>query len=353
MAEAWKETLELDGEIVNRFFQPIKQFLANYIKDINSARKAQKEFMEINPDIELIKSYEDTANKVEDLIGSYNELKNKTILTKDEQSDLKNIMIDISNLVPSAVTSWNDYGEAIVFSTSKAKEFVEQQKEMRLAEAEYQLLKLEYQEKTAKAEYETNKEKLKATNKERSDIQELLKLKQKEYEAANKIQLILADPSSETGGYVNAMKYIRENKDALSGTWFDLNQINMASDRLSHLDAGGKGVIARFEKLQKTFDELEIERAGYELGMKEFELLTVQIEQVRAELQMLTGDYGSLIEQLEAQMMVLDHSRNSWGELNKQYEAGTLSAEDYITALQSLIDASKKIWRSGSYSRLI
>lgn len=340
LSEAWKENLELTGEVANKFFQPVKQLLADYIKDINSARKAQKEFMEINPNLELIQSYEDTANKVDDLIGSYEELKKKSVLTVEEQSDLKNIMIDIGNLVPSAVTQWNNYGEAIELSTTKAKEFADQQRELRIAEAEYQLLKLEYQEKTAKAEYEANKKSLEDTQNILNKKDEEIGKKRKAYSIAKELQLLMKDQDT---GYESAIQFIKENASLLEDTVFSLEKVQNSSMPRDYINDQIDGTIERYGRLQEEIEKLNIEKAKYAVGTKEYEVLTSQIEQARAEVNMLTGDYESLIKQLEAQIAVIDPSRASWGELNKEFEAGALSAEEYVAALQKIVDASKKL----------
>ena len=87
-----------------------------------------------------ISGYLDSANeKFEDQIGKvislqtklgplldrYDELKIKTNLSVAEQSELNSLIKEIARIVPSAVSEWNDYGEAISVNTEKAKEFIE------------------------------------------------------------------------------------------------------------------------------------------------------------------------------------------------------------------------------------
>ncbi|MEY8587947.1 hypothetical protein [Phocaeicola sartorii] len=62
------------------------------------------------------------------LISRYDELKNKTNLNVTEQSELNRLIKDISKIVPSAVTEWDNYAEAISINTEKANEFIETEK---------------------------------------------------------------------------------------------------------------------------------------------------------------------------------------------------------------------------------
>lgn len=65
---------------------------------------------------------------VNPLLDRYDELKAKGKLNKDEQGELNNIIKQVSNTIPGAVTQWNKYGEAMDINTGKAREFVAMQK---------------------------------------------------------------------------------------------------------------------------------------------------------------------------------------------------------------------------------
>lgn len=66
--------------------------------------------------------------KLGPLLSRYDELKIKTKLSAAEQSELNSLIKEIARIVPSAVSEWNDYGEAISVNTEKAKEFIETEK---------------------------------------------------------------------------------------------------------------------------------------------------------------------------------------------------------------------------------
>lgn len=62
------------------------------------------------------------------LVDRYDELKNKTKLSKDEQEELRSIVSKIGDIVPTAITEFGKYGEVLGISADKARDFVEAQK---------------------------------------------------------------------------------------------------------------------------------------------------------------------------------------------------------------------------------
>lgn len=58
------------------------------------------------------------------LIARQEELRGKTNLNSEEQKELKNIVNQISRILPQAVTEWDKYGNAISFSTDKVNELL-------------------------------------------------------------------------------------------------------------------------------------------------------------------------------------------------------------------------------------
>src|SRR5690606_21245981 len=78
----------------------------------------------------LTKEFLDQKQVVADLesnltpfIARYEELREKGKLSKDEQIEINKIINTITTSIPSAATEFNKYGQAIAFSTTKAKEF--------------------------------------------------------------------------------------------------------------------------------------------------------------------------------------------------------------------------------------
>jgi len=83
------------------------------------------------------------------LIGEYETLQGKTALSAVEHERIKTLISQIADIAPTAITQWDNYGNAIAISADKAHEFVEIQKAM-----------LEIQNADAIAEQEKALEKL-------------------------------------------------------------------------------------------------------------------------------------------------------------------------------------------------
>lgn len=86
---------------------------------------------------ELAKSYLDQRNKVEGLakemqplIDRHDQLTKKSKLSRDEQLELKKITEQIAAKVPTAVTQWDQYANALGVSTQKARELIEEQRKL-------------------------------------------------------------------------------------------------------------------------------------------------------------------------------------------------------------------------------
>lgn len=63
------------------------------------------------------------------LLGRYDELTAKSTLTKDEQEELRSIIDQVSNAVPTAVTEFDKYGRALSLNTDAARAFIAVEKE--------------------------------------------------------------------------------------------------------------------------------------------------------------------------------------------------------------------------------
>lgn len=83
----------------------------------------------------LTKTFEDQAsnvislnNKLIPLADEYDNLKSKTELSKDEQDRLKTVIGQIAQITPTAITAFDEYGNALDISSDKARDFIETQK---------------------------------------------------------------------------------------------------------------------------------------------------------------------------------------------------------------------------------
>ncbi|MEO0625428.1 MAG: hypothetical protein AAFY91_00465 [Bacteroidota bacterium] len=88
-----------------------------------SARKAADEVL-MQKD-----SFDELEGSLNPLLSRYEELTTKTELSAAEQAELSDIITQIGNKVPNAITQIDEYGNAIGISTDVTKEFIEAQRE--------------------------------------------------------------------------------------------------------------------------------------------------------------------------------------------------------------------------------
>jgi hypothetical protein len=77
---------------------------------------------------ELLEEVVRLETEMPELLKQYEELTAKSDRSKEEQEKLKTVIGNIRDMVPSAVSAWGDYGEAIAISTDKVQKFIESQK---------------------------------------------------------------------------------------------------------------------------------------------------------------------------------------------------------------------------------
>ena len=76
------------------------------------------------------KQVEELETKLNPLVDRYDELANKSKLSKEEQQELDNVIIQISDDIPLAVTEFDEYGKALGINTDAAREFILESKEI-------------------------------------------------------------------------------------------------------------------------------------------------------------------------------------------------------------------------------
>jgi tape measure domain-containing protein len=86
-------------------------------KLLNNLRPMNERFKEQN------EAFLKTSSSLEKMVSEYDTLKGKSELTADEQKRLNDLIQDISNIVPSAVTQWDAYGNALDINKDKLKDF--------------------------------------------------------------------------------------------------------------------------------------------------------------------------------------------------------------------------------------
>src|SRR5690606_6675594 len=71
-----------------------------------------------------------SESKINPIINRYEELKAKADHTAAETAELKKIIWEIANVVPSAAYEFDKYGNALQIDIDKTREFAEEQREL-------------------------------------------------------------------------------------------------------------------------------------------------------------------------------------------------------------------------------
>lgn len=115
---------------INSFFmnnalsQGFMKLIGNLVDTRTEAQKAADAFNEQKSSVEALEK------KVIPLRDRYTELASKANLNSEEQVELKKIIAQISTILPSAVTEWDKYGNAIGISTQKINEHLAAEREL-------------------------------------------------------------------------------------------------------------------------------------------------------------------------------------------------------------------------------
>lgn len=185
-----------------------------------------------------------TQTKVRPLLQEYDQLKSKTSLTKDEQTRLNEVIAEIGKNVPTAITQFGKYGEALEINTGKVEDYIRQQK--------------------ALAEY-MNRESIKEAEAERKSLEKQKNAIMSELNAGGK--------TVTTGmGQYSTSSWVEFNAKDLSERQAKVNELQVQIDKLNgaisglkgeFLDLGSQGEsinptletqITYFENLKKAID---------------------------------------------------------------------------------------------------
>lgn len=114
---------------IGQFFQPVIQNLTNMLASLaqSSAKNLQDEYEKVKVTKGEI---ENKTRAVESLGQAYNDLKSKTSLNSTEQDTLNQIIQKLARICPSAVTAYNNLGEALDVNIDKLKEAIQHQEKL-------------------------------------------------------------------------------------------------------------------------------------------------------------------------------------------------------------------------------
>ncbi|XP_022836373.1 uncharacterized protein LOC111363748 [Spodoptera litura] len=120
-SKVWTGWMNSLSSGLTNVFIPLLENLVSYnaeIKAINS-----------NSD-ELQKKTDVTIKKLTPLVAKYEDLKEQQNLSARQQRELNTVMQDISTIVPTAITQYDNYGRAISLNIGILKDYLEQQKKV-------------------------------------------------------------------------------------------------------------------------------------------------------------------------------------------------------------------------------
>jgi hypothetical protein len=142
MAKEQLDTLEGKTKILNSAWEGLVLSLLAGDGAFSSISKGLVEFATnllgvLTPSQELEATWYAQRDAVDDLesgltplLNRYDELQKQTELTKEEQEELDAIIVKVAEDVPTAITEFDKYGKALDISTSAAKKFIQQQKDL-------------------------------------------------------------------------------------------------------------------------------------------------------------------------------------------------------------------------------
>lgn len=342
LSETWKEHLELTGQVIGEGLQPLKKAIADVLKERNRLTRAEREANEVGIDTDIIQGYTETSEKIKQLVDEYESLRDKTELTISEQSRLKEVVADISEIVPGAATSWNEYGAAIDISTKAAREYAAQQVAWAKSEKELQLMRLEFQAKEADEDQKTAAVRRKEISVELAGLEDEYNARKRVKDVAEKAKQILG-----TNNYAGAADFLRDNQhvfDELAKVTGSAGALNpRALDQVGGwetLESAIMGAVGSYDRINEKRSDLISEEDQLEIQIAEYQQIVRQIQLYQAELDYLQGQTEDMISILEDQAQASLGSSREFSKLRGGYARGMLSADDYRKALEALIETA-------------
>lgn len=319
--------------IYNRIGESTGSFIFSVVSTFNSLLEVLGDSRtEVEKLTDQFKAQKETVSALEKntvpLINRYDELKQKSSLNKDEQNELKKVIAQIADTIPSAVTQWDKYGNALGINTDKAREFVKVQKAL-----------LAY----------NNKEAIDAT-KERLD--QLDKMQKSNTRTLN------GGMVNASGGGIGTATMRRMTDDEIRETRVALSSIAAEIDEKRALlkgltggfmdDIGQKTQVAK--QAIKGLNEMTVGELGKRLaslkkslddtviGSKDYKKIMQDIADTEKVLSMMKSDKNpdAAVRKAEAYAKQLESIRSEYLQLTGAAKKGTI---DDLDAQLALIDA--------------
>jgi hypothetical protein len=121
---AWGDLQKTLGAILINTITPLFSNLARMINNMNTSlenmlKTSTEKFAE------QLEKVGELEFGIRPLLDRYDDLTSKATLSTQEQSELNEIIATIARTMPSAISQFNEYGEAIAISTERAREFID------------------------------------------------------------------------------------------------------------------------------------------------------------------------------------------------------------------------------------
>lgn len=133
LAAKTQQIVEKLAAILLPIFQGLANIAGAVVDSIGSVTDAVGDM--INPAQSASKAFDQQSQRVADLqknisplLDRYDQLKTKSNLTTAEQTELKKIVSQVSETIPSAVAAFDEYGKALSLNTDAARNFIEVEK---------------------------------------------------------------------------------------------------------------------------------------------------------------------------------------------------------------------------------
>jgi len=101
------------------FFQGVADIINKLDSSLRLASQSSKQLFD-----DQLDSVVNLNTGIVPLLDRYDQLKTKTNLSTAEQQELRDIIQNVSDTIPSAISGFDEYGQAISISTDRAKQFV-------------------------------------------------------------------------------------------------------------------------------------------------------------------------------------------------------------------------------------
>lgn len=217
---------------------------------------------------EAFNNQKDSVSKLEKntvpLINRYDELKTKGNLNKTEQAELKTVIGQLADTIPSAVTQWDKYGNAMGINTDKARQFIDVQKAL-----------LQYQNKDAISSLINERNKI--TEQRKQLMEDLNQKDVVEYSGGGTVGTGTSSTRKKTDeeiqqtrdklrGLIMDTKKIDDTVKGLTGSYMDdlADKTKKTGDAITDINKMTVGQLeARITKLNASLQDTVVKSAAY------------------------------------------------------------------------------------------